>query len=247
MRMRNCVIAGAAWMALSSSSWAHVDLDAPNGGVTLKCGSHYTVEWHVRIAHSLLNWDLWYSVTGSSGPWIPIVMDLPAGDGSVGVPHTYDWLIPDDVSNDVYVRVRMDNSGGPYFDVSNTANSIEKLSTDLGFGKVGGNGLVPTLSACGDLALGGSGGTFELVDAPPVTSTLLFLSLSSSPTPFKGGMLVPVPPAAAIPIPTSASGAISIAFPAPALPFTLYAQYALIDPGATLGVGLSNAVSISNL
>lgn len=247
MWLKSSLIVGVTCLAWCGSGFAHTRLNAPNGGVALKCGSVNTVEWEVLISHGLLNWDLWYSVTGSSGPWMPIATDLPAGSGSVGSIHTYDWTIPHDLSSDVYVRVRMDNSGTDYEDVSNGANSIGELSTDLGFGKVGGNGLVPNLSACGDLSTGGAGGTLTLTDGPVSSGTLLFLSLSANPTPFRGGMLVPLPALDTFFLPTDASGAIAIPFPAPAVPFTLYAQYALLDPGATFGVGLSNAVSISNL
>lgn len=111
-------------MALSSPAYAHTRLIAPNGGEQIPVGSVYTIEWTVVISHDLQNWDLWYSTTGVNGPWIEIAMDLPPGDGSVGSQHTYQWTVPDTLSNQVRVRVRMDNNGTDYEDKSDADLSI---------------------------------------------------------------------------------------------------------------------------
>ena len=122
----NCVgIALVVSYLLSSPASAHVTLDAPNGGEELEVGSSYTIEWHILIAHDLLNWDLWYSITGPNGPWIDIAMNLSPGNGAVGSVHTYEWVIPDAVSDQVRVRVRMDNYfDSDYYDISNGDLSI---------------------------------------------------------------------------------------------------------------------------
>ncbi len=103
---------------------AHVILDDPNGGEALAVGSTFTIEWHIAISHNLLNWDLWYSTTGSTGPWTEIAMNLPPGSNAVGSVHTYDWTIPDAIDDTVWVRVKMDNSATDYYDVSNGPFSI---------------------------------------------------------------------------------------------------------------------------
>ena len=108
----------AALLLITTTAWGHVGLDAPNGGEVLEVGSSFVVTWRVLISHPALNWDLWYSTTGSTGPWLPIEMDVPPGDTSVGSVHTYDWEVPDAVSATVRVRVRMDNPGTDYQDVS---------------------------------------------------------------------------------------------------------------------------------
>ena len=82
-------------ITLVAGVWAspvlgHVQLNYPNGGEQLEVGSVVTVEWQILISHSLLNWDLWYSTTGSNGPWIVIAVDLAPGSGSVGSIHTYE-------------------------------------------------------------------------------------------------------------------------------------------------------------
>lgn len=103
----------------------HVELDAPNGGEVLPVGSVFTIEWHIVIAHNQLDWDLWYSTTGAAGPWISIAQDLPPGSAEAGSVHTYDWTVPDDPSNQVRIRVRMDNSATDYEDISDADLTIE--------------------------------------------------------------------------------------------------------------------------
>ena len=122
----NCtaVIATAAMFLTADSAYGHVILDDPNGGEQLEVGSMFTIEWHIAIQHNQLNWDLWYSTTGPNGPWIDIAMNLPPGPFGVGSVHTYDWVVPDAVSDQVRVRVRMDNAGIDYFDISNSNLSI---------------------------------------------------------------------------------------------------------------------------
>ncbi len=122
------MVALIAALAAAPAS-AHVILDAPNGGEELEVGSVFTIRWHIVIAHNLQNWDLWYSTAGSGGPWTPLATNLPAGSGQVGSVHTYDWTVPDVVDPTVWVRVRMDNSGTDYYDVSNAPFSIVLPST----------------------------------------------------------------------------------------------------------------------
>ena len=87
--------------------------------------------FQILISHNLLNWDLEYSVNGAGGPWIEIVSNLPAGSGAVGSIHTYDWIVPDTVSDQVRVRVTMDNSGMDYQDVSASDLSISRIPGDI--------------------------------------------------------------------------------------------------------------------
>jgi hypothetical protein len=107
------LIAGAAPGVI-----AHVALDDPNGGELLIAGTEHTIVWHVAIGHDTLDWDLWYSTTGVLGPWITIVTDLPPGDTSTGSVHSYLWLVPEVESDEVRVRVRQDNAGSDYEDIS---------------------------------------------------------------------------------------------------------------------------------
>ena len=118
-KARRFAMVSLALATLGLSARAHVILDAPNGGEVLTVGQVFTIEWHVQIAHGLQNWDLWYSTTGPGGPWTPIATDLPPGSPTVGAPHYYDWTVPNTPSTQVRIRVRMDNSGSDYYDISN--------------------------------------------------------------------------------------------------------------------------------
>ena len=128
-------------LQLAGQANGHVLLSDPNGGETLEVGKIYTIQWTVAIPHDLQNWDLWYSTTGSGGPWIEIIMDIPGGDNTYGSIHTYNWIIPDDTSNQIRVRVRQDNSVYDYEDISNTNLTIVRIDTD-------GDGLVDPVDNC---------------------------------------------------------------------------------------------------
>ncbi|MFQ5807045.1 MAG: hypothetical protein ACE5I3_11415 [Phycisphaerae bacterium] len=136
---------------------AHVILDVPNGGEVLEVGSTFTITWHVQIQHNTQNWDLWYSATGPNGPWLEIAMDLPVGDPSGGSVHTYDWTLPNTVTDQARVRVRMDNSATDYYDISNADFSIVPAPGDCpedldGNGSVGLEDLAQLLAAYGSCA-----------------------------------------------------------------------------------------------
>ncbi len=121
MARSNCLasaLVAGILLAGVGPAYGHVRLIVPNGGERLDVGSVFTIRWTIVIQHFQLNWDLWYSTTSSTGPWTPIAMDLPPGSPGVGSVHTYDWLIPNTPSRRVWVRVRMDNAGMDYYDVS---------------------------------------------------------------------------------------------------------------------------------
>lgn len=167
MRLQRLLISNCVGLALGISLLitapvqAHVILDAPNGGEQLEVGSVFTIQWHIMIAHNLLNWDLELSVDGGIH-WTPIATNLPPGSGAVGSIHTYDWTVPDAVSDQVRVRVTMDNSGTDYTDISNSNFSIipESNIADLN-----GDGVVNTVDL---LILLGNWGTCNDCKACPV-------------------------------------------------------------------------------
>jgi hypothetical protein len=119
------IVPAAAMLALiAGTALGHVQLNAPNGGEQLEVGSVFTTRWQIGIAHNQQNWDLWYSTSSSAGPWTVLAEDLPPGSAVVGSMHSYDWTIPDVVDDSLWVRVRMDNAGTDYYDVSNGSFSI---------------------------------------------------------------------------------------------------------------------------
>ncbi len=114
---------------------------------------------------------------------------------------------------------------------------------EIGAGLAGLNG-VPHLVGTGTLAAG-SAGSLSLTSARPNSTAVLFLSLASTPTPFKGGTLIPVPALLTLSLITNGGGAIVLPFvwPAGVPPATsIYFQYAIQDAAAAQGVALSNGL-----
>ena len=128
-----CLLAGAVS--------AHVNLLLPDGGEELPAGSIYEITWTVTIQHSLVDWDLYYSTTGVGGPWLPIEENIPGGDASAGSIHTYQWVVPDEISGNVRVRIVQDNVTTDYEDFSgsdlsivpSTPLSTEEVATGLSY------------------------------------------------------------------------------------------------------------------
>jgi Tol biopolymer transport system component len=115
--------------------------------------------------------------------------------------------------------------------------------TDLGFGLAGVAG-VPSLVGTGSLEAGSSG-NLALTQAKASALTILFVSLTSTPTPFKGGTLATVPVTLSVPLSTGAAGSFKLPWVWPsgvpsAVP--LYFQFAIQDAAALKGVSLSNAL-----
>jgi len=116
--------------------------------------------------------------------------------------------------------------------------------TDLGSGLAGIAG-VPSLVGSGTL-VAGSPGNLSLTNAAASSLAVLFVSFTSTPSPFKGGTLVPVPAFFSFSFFTNGSGGFVLpwfSWP-PGLPpgATLYFQYGVQDAAAVVGVSLSNAV-----
>ena len=109
------------------------------------------------------------------------------------------------------------------------------------------NGLtgIPSLVGNGTLVVGTSG-ALGLTNARPGSLAALFVSLASTPTPFKGGVLVTVPVSLTVYLVANPLGSIQLpwaAWPA-GLPggTSLYFQYAIKDTAAAQGVALSNGL-----
>ena len=146
---------------------------------------------------------------------------------------------------------RIDGDGLP--DVVLVAATGEALSylnlalssqwDDLGYGLAGTDG-VPSLVGQGTL-MAGSPGTLELSGAKPGSLAMLFVSVQSIPTPFKGGVLATVPPLLSVMLVTNPSGAIHLSWnhwPGGFPGAHFYFQYGIADPGGPAGAALSNAL-----
>jgi len=113
---------------------------------------------------------------------------------------------------------------------------------EIGYPKVGGNGLYPYFHACGEL---GSGQHAALIlrHAPPNTPVWLTLSITANTSylPVIDGTLVSFPWNLLILLSTDSNGEVSIFAGGGAGPFDVYMQWLMMDSGATKGIGLSNA------
>lgn len=120
------LLAAVALVASPRPAPAHVIIGSPNGGETLNGSSTSMIEWMPEVAmHDTLNFDLWYSTVGDSGPWTVIALDLPPGNLAVGSLHAYAWVVPNITDSSAWVRVRQENNvDQDYEDVSNGSFSI---------------------------------------------------------------------------------------------------------------------------
>jgi hypothetical protein len=115
--------------------------------------------------------------------------------------------------------------------------------TDLG-GALPGSIGDPQLAATGSLQVGDLM-TLDLSSALPGATAGLFFGLSPVALPFKGGTLQVSPLIPPLIVNTSPAGSVPLGFPWPvALPSgtEITFQYGILDPGAPVGVALSNAV-----
>ncbi len=117
-------------------------------------------------------------------------------------------------------------------------------AVSLGYAKAGANGLIPNLDMCGLLNTGNSA-EMRLTSAAPSAPGALWVGLNSNPFPFQGGTIVPVPPVAQIPIATDPQGVLQFNVKGGGGPIDLYAQYIILDAGASNGFSLSNAIKIT--
>ena len=125
---------------IAQTANAHVNLVSPLGGQTFQAGASQTIHWTTAIQHNIDNWDLWYSTTGSDGPWIDLAIDLPPGAVEAGSQHSFDWLVPNVATNDAWVRVRQDNGGTDYYSQSTSSFTIEAI--ELAAGDFNGDGQI---------------------------------------------------------------------------------------------------------
>lgn len=113
---------------------------------------------------------------------------------------------------------------------------------DLGFAKPGTAGL-PSLVGSGSLA-SNQAGKLELTQAKSNALTFGIAGLSALNAPFYGGVLVPTPDIL-FTAATNGSGKLTIPFMLPPNTpsgVTIYLQFWITDPGATLGYAASNAL-----
>ncbi len=100
---------------------AAITITAPNGGETLEAGSNYSINW--QSSGTVKDVNLEYS-TDNEITWKTIVNTL-SNQG------TYNWLVPDDPSNNCLVRIKDSNKDTGATDVSDAVFSIVTPSTPV--------------------------------------------------------------------------------------------------------------------
>ena len=90
---------------------AHVGLDVPIGGEVFTAGDVVSIEWTLIVPHEQENWDLYFSSDGGKN-WEEIELDLPVTQFS------YQWIVPDLITDEGKIKIYMDNVGGDYSAVS---------------------------------------------------------------------------------------------------------------------------------
>jgi photosystem II stability/assembly factor-like uncharacterized protein len=115
---------------------------------------------------------------------------------------------------------------------------------DLGFGGPGN----AVLSVCGGDLSSGTTADLQLTGAPPLGIAFLVAGLSAAPTPFKGGLLVPVPVLLAPALVVGPDGGVVVPdLPGGGGPLSYYVQAACTAPAQPGVFSLSNALRIDLL
>ena len=181
------------------------------------------------------DWRLVYTVDG--GAPVEINMFGQSGSQARGV-------IPAQTDATVEYHVEVTDLAGNT-GVSASHSFVQGLEpwSDLGSGLAGVAG-IPSLVGAGPLTVG-SAGSLALSSAAPSSICALFVSIASTPAPFKCGMLVPVPVAIQLTLVTNGAGSLPLAWgswPSGLSGASLWFQYAIADGAAVCGTALSNAV-----
>ncbi len=143
----------------------------------------------------------------------------------------------EDCCGEIYIT----DLGGEVFKIVPAAAAP---ATSLGFATPGSNGVQPVFAVCGLLGAGQSA-DFQLRDALPLTAAALLLSNSNNPFPLPFGTIVPVPPLLVVAFATDAQGQVVFSVAGGAGPAVVFGQWGVLDPGATAGVALSNALQVT--
>ena len=141
----------AAWLlalavvALPQAAPGHIIILSPNGGEVYTAGEVVQIRWCIAVAHDLQNWDIRYNPTlpgvdtacgNVTGGFTDIELDVAptctaAGGGICFLNPDppccmdYFWTVPNGIDSDqVKIKIKMDNAGTDYFDLSDAPFTI---------------------------------------------------------------------------------------------------------------------------
>ena len=116
-----------------------------------------------------------------------------------------------------------------------------ECQADIGFGGPGSS----ELRVCGQSLSAGNTADMMLSGAPASTTAFLIAGIQNNPTPFKGGLLVPIPFDLFRVFVTDEDGRVTLpGIPGGNGPLTVFGQFVLPDPLQTQGFSISNTVQI---
>jgi hypothetical protein len=121
--------------------------------------------------------------------------------------------------------------------------TTETCQLDLGFGGPGNM----QMAVCGDTLATGGTADLTIEGAPASSPIFLFIGVTSTPTPFFSGTLVPIPWLIIVTVPSDVNGSFTSALLGGGGPATVIIQGVVPDASLPGGVGMSNALQIEIL
>jgi hypothetical protein len=230
------LIGPAAGSEVLHTTW-HLTFSSPPGGTP---ASEVLLELSVQLESGGKDWVIsgaelgWPSATGThSGTLDSDILNgvLASGLGGISTPELFLWSTGGGVTGQYLAStIELELAGS-------------NCQADLGFG---GPGNV-ALSLCGEPLASGQSGTLALSGAPAFAPMLLALNTGANPTPFKGGLLVPVPILLGIPLAANAAGGLTLGVHGGGGPVSVVLQMMVADGAQPAGVALSNALQVDLL
>ncbi len=185
--LRSLLLGVGSVLVAAPTVSAHVQLNGPSGGEVLVVGSVAQIRWTVLVSHGTTHWELYYSTTGNQGTYLPIDLNVPAGDISSNAMHTYNWQVPATVSSTVRVRVVQVNSGRNYSGTSGADLAIVEAPATYvaaGAGCASSTGTVPALDAApNSLPYINNSFACEATNLPAASPGAIFATGFVAPTP----------------------------------------------------------------
>jgi hypothetical protein len=155
----------------------------------------------------------------------------------------FDSDMPPAKGNRALVDEDQPGRGLDTFDISTTSPMGPSVGSDLGFGKAGGNGLVPDLAICGGLDVGEKAQVMVRYAAADAL-TLVFIADQQGSFDYHGGTIVPYPPDFLFLTTTDHAGRILQSVDGSGGSFDLFLQFVVLDAAADGGVAMTNALEI---
>ncbi|RKY19602.1 MAG: hypothetical protein DRQ55_10220 [Planctomycetota bacterium] len=217
---------------------------------------------------ALIGYWRWYSNSSSAAPnadifevdlsndgganWSSVEVVGPGGDDTSGGWVQHEFVVSDVLPPTASMQLRFvasDEGAGSLVEAALDDLTITRLlcdtscQTDIGFGGPGNM----SLALCGQPLASGNQSQLSVAGAPAGAAVYLLVALSSNPTSFRGGTLVPVPHDLLLALNADGAGAGGLAIPGGGGPLTVFVQAAAADGSQAQGFSISNALQVEFL